>query len=95
MSTTEVESVVSKAGGLVDCVVYGVEVLLNSHIICIAFILRQSHCSFDNTSLIKQYLFSNFKVSNSDGRAGMAAVAGEVDIELLAKVRSVAFTRQQ
>ena len=26
MSTTEVESVVSKAGGLVDCVVYGVEV---------------------------------------------------------------------
>ena len=28
VSTTEVESVVSKAGGLVDCVVYGVEVLL-------------------------------------------------------------------
>ena len=27
VSTTEVESVVSKAGGLVDCVVYGVEVL--------------------------------------------------------------------
>ena len=27
MSTTEVESVVSKAGGLVDCVVYGVEVI--------------------------------------------------------------------
>ena len=26
VSTTEVESVVSKAGGLVDCVVYGVEV---------------------------------------------------------------------
>ena len=29
----------------------------------------------------------NLKVRNSDGRAGMAAVAGEVDIELLAKVR--------
>ena len=28
VSTTEVESVVSKAGDLVDCVVYGVEVLL-------------------------------------------------------------------
>jgi len=49
VSTTEVESVVSKAGGLVDCVVYGVE------------------------------------VGNSDGRAGMAAVAGEIDLEHLAK----------
>ena len=27
MSTTEVESVVSKAGNLLDCVVYGVQVL--------------------------------------------------------------------
>jgi len=49
VSTMEVESVVSKAGGLVDCVVYGVE------------------------------------VGNSDGRAGMAAVAGEIDLEHLAK----------
>ena len=39
----------------------------------------------------KQYLSSNIKVSNSDGRAGMAAVAGEVDIDHLAKVRSVVF----
>ena len=31
VSTTEVESVVSKAGGLVDCVVYGVEVTIFSH----------------------------------------------------------------
>ena len=31
MSTTEVESVVSKAGGLFDCVVYGVEVFIFSH----------------------------------------------------------------
>ena len=30
VSTTEVESVVSKAAGLVDCVVYGVEVSLLS-----------------------------------------------------------------
>ena len=41
--------------------------------------------------LLEQYL--SIKVSNSDGRAGMAAVAGEVDIGHLAKVRSVAFTR--
>ena len=33
------------------------------------------------------------KVGNSDGRAGMAAVAGEVDIELLAKVRSVSYKK--
>ena len=30
-------------------------------------------------------------MSNSDGRAGMAAVAGEVDIEHLAKVRFFVF----
>ena len=40
-----------------------------------------------NLSFIK---ILSFKVGNSDGRAGMAAVAGEVDIEYLAKVRSVA-----
>ena len=39
----------------------------------------------------KQYLSFNLKVSNSDGRAGMAAVAGEVDIDHLAKVRSFLF----
>ena len=34
----------------------------------------------------QKYLSFNLKVSNSDGRAGMAAVAGEIDIEHLAKV---------
>ena len=79
VSTTEVESVVSKAGGLVDCVVYGVEVFIFSHNAVVMLLHDRS-------------IFSNspFKVRNSDGRAGMAAVAGEVDIDNLAKVRLIA-----
>ena len=51
VSTTEVERVVSKAGGLVDCVVYGVEVFLlviRISIILIAYqiILPKVHCLF-------------------------------------------------
>ena len=79
VSTTEVESVVSKAGGLVDCVVYGVEVFIFSHNAVV--MLLHDRSIFSNSPL---------KVRNSDGRAGMAAVAGEVDIDNLAKVRLIA-----
>ena len=132
----------SKAGGLVDCVVYGVEVLSFVHYFILRIIILskslffhwftrkltvlskvlRSHClsfhlytilyhtyikspssqkslffhhqntevSQENLSIIKSL---SFKVGNSDGRAGMAAVAGEVDIEYLAKVRSVAWRK--
>ena len=80
VSTTEVESVVSKAGGLVDCVVYGVEVTIFSH----------NAVELSYFMIGRSFQIPPFKVRNSDGRAGMAAVAGEVDIDNLAKVRLIA-----
>lgn len=67
VSTAEVEGVVSNIAGYRDCVVYGVEVLSSTYSIYY-LILR----------LLFTFHFSNIifnQVPNSEGRAGMAAIA--------------------
>ena len=74
MSTTEVESVVSKAGGLVDCVVYGVEVI---------FFLTHKVSKFSKLNLVRidHSMIQKFKLPNLEK---IAAFKRSLHLEIVA-----------